>query len=72
MILRVLLNNFYQWIDLISFHEKVAQPVNNSVFLKKEFGLQTVSITSLKHQNKQLDLYYNNLLEEDTPLKNAI
>ena len=66
------LNNFYQWIDLISFHEKVAQPVNNSVFLKKEFGLQTVSITSLKHQNKQLDLYYNNLLEEDTPLKNAI
>ncbi len=66
------LNNFYQWNDLINFHEKVAQPINNSVFLKKEFGLQTVSITSLRHQNKQLDLYYNNLLEDKTPLKKAI
>ena len=66
------LNNFNQWNDLINFHKKVAQPINNSVFLKKEYGLQTVSITSLRHQNKQLDLYYNNLLEDKTPLKNAI
>ena len=66
------LNEFNQWNDLIDFHEKVSQPINNAEFIKKDHGLQTVSITSLMHQNKQLDLYYNNLLEDNQPLKKVI
>ena len=66
------INEFHHWNDLINFHEKVAQPIDSTVFLKKAHGLQTVSITSLKYQNEHLDLYYNNLLEDKNPLKNAI
>ena len=66
------INEFHHWNDLINFHEKGAQPIDSTVFLKKVHGLQTVSITSLKYQNEHLDLYYNNLLKDKNPLKNAI
>jgi len=66
------LNQFNGWDDLISFHDNVAQPLNNNVFLKKDKGLQTVSITSLSLHKKNQNLYYDNLLEKNQYFKKAI
>ena len=66
------LTKFNAWNDLINFHKDVAQPLNNNVFLKKDKGLQTVSITSLSLQNKNQELYYDNLLEDTQHFKKAI
>ena len=63
---------FNAWNDLINFHKNVAQPLNNNVFLKKDNGLQTVSITSLNLHNKIQELYYDNLLEDTQHFKKAI
>ena len=65
-------SGFKQWNDLISFHENVAQPLNNKLFLKKDKQLQTISITSLIFQNKTSELYYDNLLDENQYFKKAI
>ena len=65
-------NEFNQWNDLINFHKTVAQPLHNNVFIKKDKGLQTVSITSLKLQDETIELYYNNLLDDAQYYKKAI
>ena len=65
-------SGFRKWNDLISFHENVAQPLNNTVFLKKDKALQTISITSLILQNKTIELYYDNLLNDAQYFKKAI
>lgn len=63
---------FKDWNDVIGFHKKIAQPLNNNVFLKKDKGLQTVSITSLTLQDTETELYYNNLLDDAQYFKKAI
>tara|TARA_B110000967_G_scaffold204659_1_gene247593 strand:+ start:1342 stop:2031 length:690 start_codon:yes stop_codon:yes gene_type:complete len=65
-------SQFTSWNDLISFHKNVSQPLHNNVFLKKDKGLQTVSITSLCLKNKNQELYYDNLLEKNQYFKKAI
>ncbi|MGC6525604.1 MAG: NRDE family protein [Flavobacteriaceae bacterium] len=49
--------------DVVDFHNKMAQPLCNNVFLKKDKDLQTLSITSLKATNKKEIISYSDLLE---------
>lgn len=52
--------------DIIGFHKKIAQPLCNDVFLKKDRNLQTLSVTSLQSTNKKEVISYSDLLENLT------
>lgn len=52
--------------DIVDFHKKMAQPLRNDVFLKKDKDLQTLSVTSLRATNKKGIISYSNLLENST------
>ncbi len=47
--------------NLLSFHQKVAQPLNSSIYSEKNRDLQTVSITSLTSTAKNYHLDYFDL-----------
>lgn len=52
--------------DIVDFHKKMAQPVGNAVFLKKDMDLQTLSVTSFRSENKKGIILYSDLLENST------
>jgi uncharacterized protein with NRDE domain len=52
--------------DIVDFHKKMAQPLHNEVFLKKDKDLQTLSVTSFRATRKKGIISYSDLIKNST------